>query len=193
MKQMFFLIATLMLNGCMQPGTLTPRTMTPCKNVPKEVTGWFTAKHLFQSAFGDAASYDNDAKAAKWELILDGTHPEIKYLGKGKMRSKKYGWALNVKYNPYILYENSNCIVIDTVPGLDHLFTSVLQTVYIVDKRTGKVVWRYQTTTRQGRKIDVYAVVGHTFYFRTFKSKDIYCVNLDDFEESGAIENAKHK
>lgn len=179
MKQLFFLFTFVLGSaGCMKPVAMSPTTMTPCRNVPKEVTGWLMVNHGFQTAFGDASDYDSEARPFKWDRILIGTHPEIEYLGKGRLHSRTSGWTLNIKYDPYILYENPKLIIIEVVPGLDHLFTSLLQAVYIVDKSTGKIVWKYETSARQGRKIKVYAVVGQTFYFRTYKSKDIYCVNL---------------
>lgn len=139
---------------------------------------------------GEVVEYFNSQKKPKleprkiWESdesrsIINGVHEDIYVQREGVIASKKYGWRCNVKYSPFIEFENERYIVVD-VGYEGTTFRPMRGWWLVIRKNDGKILRSYDSFS-----VNTNMEYNGILYFQTtdygpeYPSK-VFCIRLGE-------------
>jgi hypothetical protein len=137
-----------------------------CGNLPKKVVVFF--KEVETLTVEDNLYFDSKAHS-----IIENTHKEIYMPKRGVIKSKKFHWKTNVKYDAYLRYENENFILIESRLDGYHFFRSHDILWFVIRKRDGKIINSYKVSYNMDT-----IVFNDVFYFRD--NGKIHCMKIGE-------------
>ncbi|MBN1550545.1 hypothetical protein JW979_03705 [bacterium] len=144
----------------------------PCENkLSTEVISFFDCNNRL-------SQNDQIFNSQKSTSIIAGTHSDLYVPKNGIIVSRKYGWRLDIKYNPFLKYEAEQYVLISTGSQIDRLrFAKPAYWYIVIRKRDGKIVDCIETHTGLVKM----AVFDDVFYFRIgYDDPRIHCMNIGE-------------
>ncbi len=164
-KRLLVTLLVFTMTGCATKIT----TFHSCKEeVPTAVISNFEMS--FESRFNVKAGDTSISAGMHSELYS----PQYGYLG-----SRKYGWKLNVKYIPFLVYESKDLCLIKTGSQYDRirLTKDYVVTWYLIRKKDGKVLEKMINNREFFKEM----ILKDVYYFRLSKEDPtIYCFELTE-------------
>jgi len=138
----------------------------PCRNIPEEVRDFFAggAKGVAHGIYYDDRVYD----------VIEGKHSDLYMPSLGKISSKTLKWETDIKFEPYLRYENEKYALFSVSSG--YRFACFTYLKIVIRKTDGEIV----NSIQSGLNILEEAIFDDVYYFKLVDDSRIHCMKIGE-------------